>query len=140
MTLNVLVPGGMVKSRMTATAQTIYTSGLFEPDIMVDPLLWLTSSAADGITGKRLIAAYWDNALPSALAWCFSPTFYPPMGGYVYPTTMPELAAKIGKLSSPVWRTLVSAVEPGDLVANRRAHGGDPENALLHRPSGGSGA
>ena len=89
-TLNVVVPGGMVKSRMTATAQTIYKSGLFEPEIMVDPLLWLTSPAADGVTGKRLIAAYWDNMLPAteSLQKCSAPIAWPQVGKQaIFPTS-----------------------------------------------------
>lgn len=88
-TLNVLVPGGMVKSRMTATAQTIYKSGLFEPDIMVDPLLWLTSPAAGDVTGKRLIAAYWNDALPAeeSLRNCSAPIAWPQVGKQaIFPT------------------------------------------------------
>jgi NAD(P)-dependent dehydrogenase (short-subunit alcohol dehydrogenase family) len=89
-TLNVLVPGGMVKSRMTTSAQAIYKSGLFEPDIMVDPLLWLTSSDADGVTGKRLIAAYWDSTLspPMSLEKCSAPIAWPQVGKQaIYPTS-----------------------------------------------------
>jgi NAD(P)-dependent dehydrogenase (short-subunit alcohol dehydrogenase family) len=89
-TLNVVVPGGMVKSRMTVAAQTIYKSGLFEPEIMVDPLLWLTSSAADGVTGKRIIAAHWDNGLPASesLEKCSAPIAWPQVGKQaIYPTT-----------------------------------------------------
>ena len=89
-TLNVVVPGGMVKSRMTATAQTIYTSGLFEPEIMVEPLLWLTTSAADGVSGKRLIAAYWDSDLPAAesLEKCSAPIAWPQVGKQaIYPAS-----------------------------------------------------
>jgi NAD(P)-dependent dehydrogenase (short-subunit alcohol dehydrogenase family) len=88
-TLNVLVPGGMVKSRMTVSAQAIYTSGLFEPEIMVDPLLWLTSDDAGGVTGKRLIAAWWDSALPAAesLEKCSAPIAWPQVGKQaMYPT------------------------------------------------------
>lgn len=89
-TLNVLVPGGMVKSRMTVSAQAIYKSGLFEPEIMVDPLLWLTGSGADGVSGKRLIAAYWDTALSPAQAFekCSAPIAWPQVGKQaIYPTS-----------------------------------------------------
>jgi NAD(P)-dependent dehydrogenase (short-subunit alcohol dehydrogenase family) len=89
-TLNVLIPGGMVRSRMTASAVAIYKSGLFEPDIMVDPLLWLTSSDADDVTGKRLIAALWDNALPphESLLNCSAPIAWPQVGKQaIYPAS-----------------------------------------------------
>ncbi len=87
-TLNVLVPGGMVKSRMTTSAMAIYKSGLFEPDIMVDPLLWLTSPDADDVTRKRLIAALWDAALPASesLQKCSAPIAWPQVGKQaIYP-------------------------------------------------------
>ncbi len=89
-TLNIVVPGGLVKSRMTTSAQAIYKSGLFEPEIMVDPLLWLTSSAADAVTGKRLIAAYWDGALPAteSLEKCSAPIAWPQVGKQaIFPTS-----------------------------------------------------
>jgi len=65
-TLNVLVPGGMVRTRMTAVAAVHYGGGLFEPEIMVDPLLWLTSRDADSFSGRRIIAALWNRDAPIA--------------------------------------------------------------------------
>jgi hypothetical protein len=41
---------------------------LIQPDVMAEPLLWLTTAEADGITGRRFIAALWDNKLPGAQA------------------------------------------------------------------------
>jgi 3-oxoacyl-[acyl-carrier protein] reductase len=35
---------------------------------MVPPLLWLCSSASDGVTGQRFIGMRWDTKLPPAEA------------------------------------------------------------------------
>jgi hypothetical protein len=34
---------------------------LIPPEAMVAPSLWLCSEAADGVTGKRYVAAHWDT-------------------------------------------------------------------------------
>jgi hypothetical protein len=36
--------------------------------VMVTPLLWLCSNAADGVNGQRFIAMKWDEQLPPAEA------------------------------------------------------------------------
>jgi len=87
-TLNVLVPGGPANTRMTASfgerqARTI------APAVMIEPLLWLTSSDADGVSGKRFVAALWDKALPIAqvLEICGAPIAWPQLGEQaIYPT------------------------------------------------------
>jgi NAD(P)-dependent dehydrogenase (short-subunit alcohol dehydrogenase family) len=66
-TVNVLVPGGAANTRMTASFGAKQAQ-LIKPDVMVEPLLWLTTAAADGITGRRFIGALWDKALPGAQA------------------------------------------------------------------------
>jgi NAD(P)-dependent dehydrogenase (short-subunit alcohol dehydrogenase family) len=78
---NILVPGGPVNSRMTASFGA-QQSALIAPDVMIAPLLWLTSEAADGVTGQRFIAALWDAALPvsQAAAKCGSPAAWPQLG------------------------------------------------------------
>ena len=89
-TLNVLVPGGMVKSRMTVSASARFAGALFEPEIMVDPLLWLTSSDADDFTGRRIIAARWDTALTPAESSerSSAPIAWPQVGPQaIFPTT-----------------------------------------------------
>jgi 3-oxoacyl-[acyl-carrier protein] reductase len=57
-------------------------SALIAPDVMVAPLLWLTSEAADGVTGQRFIGALWDASLPVAQAAekCGSPAAWPQLG------------------------------------------------------------
>jgi len=34
-------------------------ASLLKPDIIVPPLVWLTSTEADGITGRRFVATRW---------------------------------------------------------------------------------
>ena len=81
-TLNVLVPGGMVDTRMTAFAASRYGGRLFEPEIMIDPLLWLTSTDANDYTGRRIIAALWDtrHAVSESLEKASAPIAWPQVG------------------------------------------------------------
>ena len=87
-TVNILVPGGPVNTRMTVSFGPEQAK-LIKPEIMVDPLLFLTSAAADGITGKRFIAALWDKTLPAAQAVekAGSPAAWPQLGRQsIFPT------------------------------------------------------
>ena len=87
-TVNVLVPGGPVNTRMTASFGAKQAS-LIQPGVMVDPLLWLTSPEADGVTGRRFIAALWDKAVPGAQAAekCGAPAAWPQLGRQsIFPT------------------------------------------------------
>jgi 3-oxoacyl-[acyl-carrier protein] reductase len=43
-------------------------NSLLDPAIIVPPLLWLASEAADGVTGRRLDASRWQENLPEAEA------------------------------------------------------------------------
>ena len=36
-------------------------AGLLRPEVIVPPLLWLLSPAADALTGKRLVANRWRD-------------------------------------------------------------------------------
>jgi NAD(P)-dependent dehydrogenase (short-subunit alcohol dehydrogenase family) len=65
-TVNVLLPGGPVATRMADPAGT--AKGLLPPDIMAAPVLWLASDASDHVTGRRFIAARWNSALSDAQA------------------------------------------------------------------------
>ena len=67
-TANVLVPGGPVNTRMVPAESVSDRTSLIQPDVMVPPLVWLASSASNGVTGRRFIAALWDPALPPAQA------------------------------------------------------------------------
>lgn len=66
-TVNALLPGGatltgMIPPELDETAR----SQLLDPEIMVPPLLWLVSPAADKVTGRRLVAKRWRQDDPEA--------------------------------------------------------------------------
>lgn len=61
---NVLVPGGMVNTRMIPEESGIPREKLIQPDVMISPVTWLASDASDGTNGMRFIGALWDESLP----------------------------------------------------------------------------
>jgi NAD(P)-dependent dehydrogenase (short-subunit alcohol dehydrogenase family) len=63
-TANVLVPGGAANTRLVSRAAVPDRSTLIAPEVMVTPLIWLCSNAADGVNGRRFIAMKWDSKLP----------------------------------------------------------------------------
>jgi NAD(P)-dependent dehydrogenase (short-subunit alcohol dehydrogenase family) len=65
-TANVLLPGGATATRMTRDFGDPRT--LLPPEIMAAPIVWLASDAANGVTGRRFIAARWNAALRDAQA------------------------------------------------------------------------
>lgn len=67
-TLNVLVPGGPTDTAMVTAENGLDRSALLRPAVMVPPLRWLCSAAADGVNGRRFTASLWDTALPEAKA------------------------------------------------------------------------
>jgi NAD(P)-dependent dehydrogenase (short-subunit alcohol dehydrogenase family) len=60
-TVNVLVPGGPADTRMIPNEDVPTRDMLVRPDAMVPPLLWLVSTAADGVTGRRYQAKLWST-------------------------------------------------------------------------------
>jgi NAD(P)-dependent dehydrogenase (short-subunit alcohol dehydrogenase family) len=66
-TANVLVPGGVTNTPLVGD-DAGDRGKMFQPDIMVPPLLWLVSDAAAGVNARRFIAADWDPSLPGAQA------------------------------------------------------------------------
>jgi NAD(P)-dependent dehydrogenase (short-subunit alcohol dehydrogenase family) len=60
-TVNILLPGGMTATRMTARAGDPKT--MLQPEIMAAPIVWLASDASNEVTGRRFIAAKWNSAL-----------------------------------------------------------------------------
>lgn len=80
-TVNAVVPGGAANTRMTASFGARQAQ-LINPEVMAAPLLWLTSEEADGITGRRFIAANFDSTLPGARAAeaCGAPAAWPQLG------------------------------------------------------------
>jgi len=61
-TANVLVPGGPADTRMVpAVKGWTDRAKLIQPEQMVPPLLYICSSAADGVNGRRFVAARWNT-------------------------------------------------------------------------------
>jgi 3-oxoacyl-[acyl-carrier protein] reductase len=68
-TVNALLPGGATLTGMIpAGVSQMVRSSLIDPRVMVAPLLWLASSASDGVTGRRLIANRWRTDLDLSAA------------------------------------------------------------------------
>lgn len=67
-TANVLVPGGATDTRLVSRTMAPDRSKLITPDVMVPPLLWLCSTASDGVNGQRFIGTRWDQKLAPAEA------------------------------------------------------------------------
>jgi NAD(P)-dependent dehydrogenase (short-subunit alcohol dehydrogenase family) len=63
-TVNVVVPGGPADTAMVPASSGLKREDLIPPVQMTYPLLWLCSTEADGVTGKRYVAARWNPALP----------------------------------------------------------------------------
>jgi 3-oxoacyl-[acyl-carrier protein] reductase len=68
-TVNSLLPGGATRTGMVPEdiPEEIHRH-LLSPEIIVPPLLWLVSDAADGVTGRRFNASRWDPCLPMSVA------------------------------------------------------------------------
>jgi NAD(P)-dependent dehydrogenase (short-subunit alcohol dehydrogenase family) len=68
-TVNALLPGGATLTGMIpAGVPEPVRSSLLDPGIMVPPLLWLASTASDGITGKRVVANQWRSGMDQTAA------------------------------------------------------------------------
>ena len=81
-TANILVPGGAADTRMVPRAAVADRASLIAPEVMVKPLVFLCSNAADGINGRRIIAAKWDDTLPpeQAAQAAGAPAAWPQLG------------------------------------------------------------
>jgi 3-oxoacyl-[acyl-carrier protein] reductase len=62
-TVNALLPGGAADTPMVPHASVADRSTLVAPGVMAAPVVWLTSPASDGVTGRRIIGNDWDAAL-----------------------------------------------------------------------------
>ncbi|MEK7215011.1 MAG: SDR family oxidoreductase [Chloroflexota bacterium] len=65
-TANVLVPGGPANTNLLPPDTTFDRALLIQPEIMMVPIVWLVSDAANEVNGRRFIAYYWDASLPVA--------------------------------------------------------------------------
>ncbi|MBP6998738.1 MAG: SDR family oxidoreductase [Tepidiphilus sp.] len=64
-TVNAPLPGGESATGMIPPdVPEAIQAQLLPPEIMVPPLLWLVSRAADQVTGKRVIARQWTPYAP----------------------------------------------------------------------------
>ena len=77
-TVNVLIPGGAVDTAMVPLSARPDRAALLSAEIMVPPIVWLTSRASDATNGKRIVAKDWspnaslqDNLLAASapVAW-----------------------------------------------------------------------
>jgi 3-oxoacyl-[acyl-carrier protein] reductase len=68
-TANAILPGGATLTGMIPdTADDAIRAKLLPPTVIVPPLLWLASTASDGVTGARLDASLWRDDLDEASA------------------------------------------------------------------------
>ena len=67
-TVNVLIPGGIVNTPMIPGEAPFLRDELIQPEAMLAPLYWLCSSEANQVTGLRFLANRWDDSLPEAEA------------------------------------------------------------------------
>lgn len=67
-TVNVVVPGGVVDTPMIPAEAPFKRSELIQPEVMLPPLRWLLSAEADQVTGQRYLGIKWDQNLPGSLA------------------------------------------------------------------------
>ncbi len=63
-TVNVLIPGGPTATPIHEKSRGIPLENMMSPDIFEEPILWLASSASDGVSGCRFNAKLWDKTLP----------------------------------------------------------------------------
>lgn len=59
-TVNALLPGRAANTRMIPPNEVSDRSRLVQPEAMGAPILWLMSTASDGVTGYRFNAQAWD--------------------------------------------------------------------------------
>jgi NAD(P)-dependent dehydrogenase (short-subunit alcohol dehydrogenase family) len=62
-TVNVLIPGGIVNTPMIPGEAPFLREELIQPESMLPPLYWLCSSEANDVTGLRFLANQWDDRL-----------------------------------------------------------------------------
>lgn len=81
-TVNVLLPGGPVNSRMVPADCGIEPEDLIQPEKLAEPVLWLCSNEANDVTGLRLVARHWDLALSiqERLTAATAPIAWPQLG------------------------------------------------------------
>jgi NAD(P)-dependent dehydrogenase (short-subunit alcohol dehydrogenase family) len=61
-TVNEILPGGAADVPRISSEVFPDRSKLVSPDVLIAPILWLTSDASNGISGHRITANRWDHA------------------------------------------------------------------------------
>jgi len=61
-TSNVVIPGGITNTGMIPDDSPYAKEDMLQPDVMVPPVRWLLSAAADAVTDRRFVAASWEFA------------------------------------------------------------------------------
>ena len=81
-TANVLTPGGATATNMVRPPEGASPDALIRPDVMQSPVVWIASDEAAHWNGRRIIAYYWDDALPleERLEKCSAPAAWPQLG------------------------------------------------------------
>ncbi len=59
-TVNIVVPGGPADTAMVPDDIGVDRTRLIASSVMVPPILWLCSDAANDVSGNRYVAAHWD--------------------------------------------------------------------------------
>ena len=67
-TVNVVVPGGPTDTPFLKPESEMDPAKMLKPEVMGPPIAWLSSDAADSVTGQRFIGGLWDPAKPEAEA------------------------------------------------------------------------
>ena len=82
-TANVLVPGGPVNTNLLPPDTAFDREKLIQPNIMMTPVVWLSSDESADVTGQRFIAYNWDDNLPikERLEKAGAPAAWPQLGG-----------------------------------------------------------
>lgn len=92
-TVSVVVPGGPADTPMVPAEAPYPRADLVQPARMLAPMLWLIGEAGDGVTGRRYVAAQWDDSLPpaEAAARCDAPIAWPELArNPVWPGGRPD--------------------------------------------------
>ncbi len=90
-TVNVVVPGGPADTPMVPPESGFPRDKLIAPERMAPPMLWLCSEQGGSITGRRYLAAEWDETVAPAVALrACNPAGWPNLAGnIVWPVGKP---------------------------------------------------
>ena len=80
--VNILIPGGPVNTRMIPEESGVDRTALIQPEVMREPIVWLCSDDAEGVSGLRFIALRWDPSLEreARIERASAPVAWPQLG------------------------------------------------------------